>query len=222
MNRRGFLKTSAWSIGAWSLSGCAQDRFPSLSQNSKKGRPSLLYILADDLGYGDVSCLNEDSKIQTPHLDELAKDGMIFTDAHSGSAVCTPTRYGLLTGRYCWRSRLKKGVLLGYDSHLIEDDGRPSPRCFGPRDTTRLASANGIWAGTGPRRPIIRKMLILPSPFKTVRPPMGLLIASVFQRHWIWPRMSMLKTAGSPPLRIESWLPVAGKKCGGKADGGGL
>ena len=82
--------------------------------------PDIVYILADDLGYGDVRCLNADSKIATPHLDRLAAQGMTFTDAHSGSAVCTPTRYGILTGRYAWRSRLKKGVLGGYSPHLIE------------------------------------------------------------------------------------------------------
>ena len=84
--------------------------------------PNIVYILTDDLGYGDLSCLNENSKIQTPHLDKLAKEGMIFTDAHSSSAVCTPTRYGILTGRYNWRSRLKKGVLGGYSTHLIDPE----------------------------------------------------------------------------------------------------
>jgi len=86
-----------------------------------ENQPNIVYILADDMGYGDVSYLNKDSKIHTPNLDQLAKAGMIFTDAHSGSAVCTPTRYGILTGRYCWRSRLKKGVLNGNSPHLIED-----------------------------------------------------------------------------------------------------
>jgi arylsulfatase A-like enzyme len=77
-------------------------------------KPNILYILADDLGYGDVACLNpERGKIKTPHLDKLASQGMTFTDAHSGSSVCTPTRYGLLTGRYAWRTRLQKGVLDG-------------------------------------------------------------------------------------------------------------
>lgn len=86
-------------------------------------RPNVLLILADDMGYGDVQVLNEKSKIPTPHLNELAKGGAIFSDAHSGSAVCTPTRYGLLTGRYCWRSRLKRGVLFPpNDKPLIEDD----------------------------------------------------------------------------------------------------
>ena len=82
--------------------------------------PNVVIILADDLGYGDVKCLNPEGKIPTPHSDRLAAQGMIFTDAHSGSSVCTPTRYGLLTGRYCWRSRLKNGVLGGYSRPLIE------------------------------------------------------------------------------------------------------
>jgi len=84
--------------------------------------PHIVLILADDLGYGDLSCLNPDSKIQTPNLDQLAREGMVFTDAHTPSSVCTPTRYGLLTGRYAWRTRLKSGVLLGFDRLLIEPD----------------------------------------------------------------------------------------------------
>jgi arylsulfatase A len=83
-------------------------------------RPNIVYILTDDQGYGDVSCLNPQGRIPTPHVDRLAHEGMLFTDAHSGSAVCTPTRYGLLTGRYAWRSRLKNGVLGGLSPRLIE------------------------------------------------------------------------------------------------------
>ena len=86
------------------------------------GKPNIVYILADDLGYGDVRILNPNGKIPTPHLDAMAGQGMIFTDAHSGSAVCTPTRYGILTGRYCWRTRLGKGVLGGWSRHLIAED----------------------------------------------------------------------------------------------------
>lgn len=86
-------------------------------------KPNILYILCDDLGYGDVKCLgNERSKIMTPHLDRLAAGGMIFTEAHSSSSVCTPTRYGIMTGRYNWRTRLQSGVLLGYGSPLIDKD----------------------------------------------------------------------------------------------------
>ncbi|MBI2947305.1 MAG: arylsulfatase [Verrucomicrobia bacterium] len=82
--------------------------------------PNIVYILADDLGYGDVQCLNPEGKIATPHIDRLAAAGMIFTDAHSSASVCTPTRYGILTGRYNWRSRLKSGVLGGFSQRLIE------------------------------------------------------------------------------------------------------
>ncbi len=70
-------------------------------------RPNIVYINCDDLGYGDVHCMAPEScKIPTPSADALARQGMIFTDAHSGSSVCTPTRYGVMTGRYSWRSIL--------------------------------------------------------------------------------------------------------------------
>ncbi len=85
-------------------------------------RPNIVLILADDLGYGDPGCYNPDSKIPTPNIDRLAAEGIRFTDAHTPSAVCTPTRYGLLTGRYCWRTRLKRGVLIGSSRALIEPD----------------------------------------------------------------------------------------------------
>lgn len=81
---------------------------------------NVVYILADDMGYGDISCYNPSSKISTPTLDALAASGMIFTDAHSNSAVSTPTRYGTLTGCYSFRSPMKKGVLTGYSAPLIE------------------------------------------------------------------------------------------------------
>ena len=81
-------------------------------------RPNVILILADDLGYGDPGSFNPESKIPTPRIDGLAAAGMRFTDAHSPSSVCTPTRYGLLTGRYAWRSRLTSGVLDGYSPAL--------------------------------------------------------------------------------------------------------
>ena len=88
-------------------------------------KPNIVYILADDLGYGDVQCLNpQRGKIKTPHLDSLAAQGMTFTDAHSGSSVCTPTRYGLLTGRYAWRTVLQRGVLDGSDDPPLIAAGR--------------------------------------------------------------------------------------------------
>jgi arylsulfatase A len=92
----------------------------SSAKQAVKQQPNIVYILADDMGYGDLSCLNENSKIHTPHLDQLAHSGIICTDAHSSSAVCSPSRYSILTGRYNWRSALKKHVLDGYSKPLIE------------------------------------------------------------------------------------------------------
>ena len=91
--------------------------------------PNIVFILADDMGYGDVQALNPNSPIPTPHLNRLAAQGITFTDAHTPSAVCTPTRYGLLTGRYAWRTRLKQGVLNGYGESLIEP-GRQTVASF--------------------------------------------------------------------------------------------
>ncbi|MBN2309107.1 MAG: arylsulfatase [Candidatus Hydrogenedentes bacterium] len=85
-------------------------------------KPNIVYILADDMGYGDMGCNNPESKIPTPNLDALAGQGVRFTDAHAPSSVCTPTRYTILTGRYCWRTRLKQAVLWPWDPALIEPD----------------------------------------------------------------------------------------------------
>lgn len=87
----------------------------------KDNPPNIIIILADDMGYGDVQAFNTLSEIPTPNLNKLSEEGIRFTDVHTPSSICTPTRYGLLTGRYCWRSSLKRGVLKGYDPPLIED-----------------------------------------------------------------------------------------------------
>jgi arylsulfatase A-like enzyme len=117
--------------------------------------PNIVYILADDLGIGDVSCYNARSAWQTPHLDRLARDGLRFTDAHSASSLCTPARYALLTGRYAWRGRLKQGVLQGYHPPLIES-GRPTVAAF-LRERGYTTAVFGKWhlgldwARTGPQ-----------------------------------------------------------------------
>ncbi|TKG92035.1 hypothetical protein EYV94_20165 [Puteibacter caeruleilacunae] len=127
-------------------------------------QPNIIYILADDLGYGDVSCLNQESKIHTPHIDRLASQGISFTEAHTNAAVCTPTRYGILTGRYAWRSRLKSHVLVGHEPALIEQ-GRETlgsllksngyhTACIGKwhlglnwqkKDSTKALFEGGLW-----------------------------------------------------------------------------
>lgn len=85
-------------------------------------RPNIVIMLADDMGFGELQCLNpKRGKIPTPELDAIAASGMVFTDAHGGSSVCTPTRYGLMTGRYAWRTRLQSGVLTGGESLIAPD-----------------------------------------------------------------------------------------------------
>ncbi|WP_205600156.1 MULTISPECIES: sulfatase family protein [Sphingobacterium] len=96
-----------------------------VSMAQREDFPNIIYILVDDLGYGDISSFNNRSKIQTPFIDKLASEGMRFTDAHSNSSLCTPSRYGILTGRYAWRSKLQNGVLWSYDKPLIEES-RPT------------------------------------------------------------------------------------------------
>lgn len=84
-------------------------------------RPNVVLVFADDLGYGDLSCFNQGSKIHTENIDKLASESLMCTDAHASSSLCTPSRYGLMTGRYNWRSMLKYGVISGGRKHLIED-----------------------------------------------------------------------------------------------------
>lgn len=99
---------------------------PSCTRQQKT--PNIVLILADDLGYGDPQVYNSESKIPTPNIDNLATEGMRFTDAHSPSSVCSPTRYGLLTGRYAWRTELKKSVLWMWDRPLIKRDRLTFPK----------------------------------------------------------------------------------------------
>jgi len=111
------LKLLLISIIIFAFYACAPKQAPKEEPVVK--HPNIIYVLADDLGIGDVNTFNPDGKILTPHLDQLAKEGMKFTDAHTSSSVCTPTRYGILTGRYNWRSTLKAGVLWGRSKALI-------------------------------------------------------------------------------------------------------
>ena len=91
--------------------------------------PNILLVYTDDQGYGDASCLNPDAKFKTPHQDRLAREGMTFTDAHCSDTVCTPSRYGLLTGRYSWRTTLKRGVF-GAEKECLIADGRTTLASF--------------------------------------------------------------------------------------------
>jgi arylsulfatase A-like enzyme len=111
--------------------------------DTRTKKPNIIYILADDLGYGDLKSLNPDSHIPTPNMDKLLNEGIHFTDAHSGSSVCTPTRYGILTGRYAFRTSLKSGVLWGYSVPLIEP-GRTTVATF-LKDNGYQTACIGKW-----------------------------------------------------------------------------
>ena len=124
----------------WRISGlavlavglCLQLVYSAAGQGN--ARPNVVLIFADDLGFGDVSSYNPDSRIRTPNLDRLATEGIQMTDAHSASAVCTPSRYALLTGRYSWRTELKSGVLGGFSLPLIEPGRMTLGDLFKQRD----------------------------------------------------------------------------------------
>ena len=107
-----------------------------VSLHGVASRPNIILVYVDDMGYGDASCLNPQSKFKTPNIDRLAKEGMTFTDGHCSDTVCTPSRYGLLTGRYSWRTTLKRGVM-GAEGACLIADGRMTLASFlGDNDYT--------------------------------------------------------------------------------------
>ncbi len=117
MDRRDFLKSLGLGAPALALPRVMPIR-GDLAPPEKP--PHIVIIMADDMGFGDPGCYNPGSLIPTPHMDRISAEGTRFTDAHCPASMCTPTRYSLLTGRYPWRTRLKKGVLMPYWPPLIE------------------------------------------------------------------------------------------------------
>lgn len=110
---------------------------------SATDRPHVIVIYTDDQGFGDAGCLNDGAKFSTPHLDSLAREGLSFVDAHCSDTVCTPSRYGLLTGRYNWRTVLKKGVFNAERECLITDDRMTLATLF--RDQGYHTAMVGKW-----------------------------------------------------------------------------
>jgi arylsulfatase A-like enzyme len=108
-----------WTSKLIILAGAAQI-FGATALASQK--PNILFLFVDDLGYGDISAYNPESKIQTPNIDKLAAEGILFLDGHSAATVCTPSRYSALTGRYCWRTDLKAGIVRNSGDPLIKQD----------------------------------------------------------------------------------------------------
>jgi len=122
---RSFLLIAVIAIALGSVAGCAPDpESVEIATPSVAPFPNIVVIFADDMGYGDVGAYNADSRIPTPNLNRLAAEGMRFTDAHSASAVCSGSRYALVTGRYSWRTWLKSGVLFPPDDRPLVDPER--------------------------------------------------------------------------------------------------
>jgi arylsulfatase A len=136
ITRRDFLKLAGVAGVAVSTTGVAWSA-------RAKGKPNIVLILADDMGIDSVSALNDKCGIPTPHLNALLKQGMHFSDAHSGSAVCSPTRYGVLTGRYSWRSSLKRGIVGKWKPPLIEKDRLTLPQML--KNTGYNTACIGKW-----------------------------------------------------------------------------
>jgi arylsulfatase A-like enzyme len=154
MNRRAFLKTLGTGVAALAASQCA-------FLNTRK-KTNIIFLMADDLGYGDLGCYGA-TQIPTPNIDRMAQEGVRFLDAHAPAAVCTPTRYGVLTGRYCWRSRLKQGVLWGYDPLLIEPD-RMTVASMLKQAGYRTACVGKWHLGLGNEKPVDYSKPLTPGP----------------------------------------------------------
>ncbi|SDS64109.1 arylsulfatase [Gramella sp. MAR_2010_147] len=113
-------------VSAGILSSCDSQK----NVEAKKPKPNVILILADDLGYGDIGVYNEYSLVPTPNIDTLASQGIRFTDAYCPIAICSPTRYSLLTGTYAWRSRKKHGVMRNYERSMMKDGQLTLPQMF--------------------------------------------------------------------------------------------
>ena len=124
-------------FACWALISCADQA------SEAPALPNILFILADDLGYGDVACYNPESKIPTPNLDQLAREGMRFTDAHSPSTVCTPTRYSILTGRMAFRTGMRSVFVGVQGPSLIAADRLTLPQML--REKGYTTACTGKW-----------------------------------------------------------------------------
>ena len=136
-------------LTVWALIGilCGQ------SLAADAGNPNIIFILADDIGYGDFGCYGA-TKVKTPNIDRLATQGLRFTDAHSPSAVCTPTRYAFMTGEYAWRKK-GTGILPGHR----RADHRAGPRHGAvAAQAGRLRHRRGRQVAPGPRGPVADRL----------------------------------------------------------------
>ena len=162
MKRRDFLQLCALNVVGLSAVGLRKSN--AIESAKQPSYPNVIVIMADDLGYRDFGCYGAD-KIPTPNCDQLAEGGMRFTDAHSPSAVCSPTRYGLLTGRYCWRSWMKNWVLMEHMPLLINPQRITLPSMLKEKGYT--TGAFGKWhLGWGNKVGDYAKGILKPGPLE--------------------------------------------------------
>jgi arylsulfatase A len=161
-------------------------------------KPNIVYFFVDDMGYGDASCLNPDGKIKTKNIDRLAAEGMKFTDAHSSSAVCSPSRYSVLTGRYNWRSTLQKGIVGVYGDPLIAEDRLTVPGFL--KQYGYHTACIGKWhLGQGWDFPVTKENFC-PGGHQAKTDPASFMEATVAQRA-VWKEAFSKPTTGGPTTR---------------------
>jgi arylsulfatase A-like enzyme len=186
--------------------------------DAPKRHPNVVILYADDLGYGDVQCYNrERGKIPTPHLDRLAAQGIRFTDGHSSSGVCSPSRYALLTGRYHWRTRLQSGIVPVWGEPLITPD-RLTIATLAKAQGYRTACIGKWHLGWDWRIPPDRAALFKHKPkdstprnrSEEVPPPAALIPTSAPTSRITRPSVSSRTTAPSASLRSSSTPPSSG------------
>ena len=150
LSRRAFLGATATAVAT-----------PALAADAA---PNVVIILADDLGYGDTSCYGA-TKVNTPNIDRLAREGRRFTQAYTASSICSPTRYALMTGRYCWRTSLQRQVLNVNAPLHIETSRMTLPSMFKKHGYT--SAAIGKWhLGYGPGPTVDWNQPLRPGPLE--------------------------------------------------------
>ena len=147
-SRRNFMKTVCLGVVAAAVPEFLDGTVH--GDDTSAGKPNIVLILADDLGYGDVSCYYPEGRIKTPNIDSLASSGVRFADAHTNAAQCSPTRYGVLTGRYAWRTSLKKGVVGSLAKPLIENERMTIASLLKNNGMTPHVLGNGMLGLIGP------------------------------------------------------------------------
>ncbi len=193
------------------------------------GRPNIVILYADDMGYGDLGVQNPESRIPTPHLDRLASQGTRFTDAHSSSGVCTPSRYALLHGRYHWRKF--HGIVNAFDQPILDADRTTLPELLKTKGykTACIGKWHLGWDWNSIKRPgakaedrkgSLRVPLTGASPFPADHCRMGSTTTLATMCRTSLPMPGSKMTESQPSRRCRSLFPKRQRKGPGRPDPG--